>query len=339
MTGRYYQPILSPLPGAHRLAGGWLWFDELWVLSRGNDGGGNGGRGGAERINAHDAPADVMARLTAPRAPLTGVGMDTPQIMGILNVTPDSFSDGGQFDRPDIAIAHAHAMAADGASIIDIGGESTRPGATFVDVDQEITRTAPVIQAIRSATDIPISIDTRKAPVAQAALDAGANWINDVSAMVFDPTMAQTAASTAAPICLMHAQGTPDVMQNNPTYDHVVCDVYDCLDQQVQAAVQAGIDRSRIIIDPGIGFGKTMDHNLTLLRHLSVFHGLGCALLLGASRKRFIGTITGTDTAADRVSGSVAIALHGLTHGVQITRVHDVRETHDAFAMYRAVLG
>lgn len=314
--------------GALTLAGGWCWFDTVERIERG---------GGRTLVPAGEAPADLLDRITAPRANVAGLSLETPRLMGILNVTPDSFSDGGLFNAPDAALAQARAMAADGADILDIGGESTRPGAAFVDADEETSRTAPVIEALRAEVTTPISIDTRKAAVAQAALDAGADLVNDVAAFTFDPAMAEVTAQAGAPCCLMHAQGDPATMQDAPRYDDVTLDVYDFLESRVQVAEAAGIRRSRIIVDPGIGFGKTLDHNLTLLKNLSIFHSLGCGVLLGASRKRFIGTIGNAPEARNRMPGSVAIALHGVRQGMQMLRVHDTKATKQAINLHMAV--
>jgi dihydropteroate synthase len=314
--------------GAVPLAGGWCWFTHAEAIERGC----------ARRlVAATDIPADQLERLTAPRADVADLTMNTPRIMGILNVTPDSFSDGGLFNAPDAALDQAMVMVRDGADILDIGGESTRPGAATVDVDAEIERTAPVIAAICAGTDVPMSIDTRKAPVAQAALSAGASLVNDVAAFTFDADMAQVIAQAGAPCCLMHAQGDPGTMQDAPTYDDVVLDVYDFLAARVAVAEAAGIRRDQIIVDPGIGFGKTLDHNLELLKNLSIFHGLGCAVLLGASRKRFIGTLGNAPDAGDRTPGSVAIALHGVGQGMQMLRVHDTLATRQALSLHMAV--
>ncbi|MGJ8610017.1 MAG: dihydropteroate synthase [Octadecabacter sp.] len=328
----YYRPILMTDPyrptWAHTLAGGWCWFESVERIERGRN---------PSRIPAEELPSDVMDRLVTPRASLAGLDMAGPKIMGIVNVTPDSFSDGGLFNAPDAALAQARAMVADGADIIDIGGESTRPGAVTVDIDEEIARTAPVIAAIRAQDQTPISIDTRKAAVAQAALDAGADLINDVSAFTYDPDMAQVTAAAGAPVCLMHAQGTPDTMQDDPSYRDVTLDVFDDINTRVLAAEAAGIRRSQIVIDPGIGFGKTLEHNLDLLKNIAIFHGLGCSVLLGASRKRFIGTIGDAPEAHDRMPGSVAIALHGIRQGMQILRVHDTFATRQAMRLHQAV--
>ncbi len=211
------------------------------------------------------------------------MAMSAPQVMGILNVTPDSFSDGGRHNAPDQALAHARVMVGQGAAIIDIGGESTRPGAAEVPVDEEIRRTAPVIEAIRADMPVPISIDTRKKPVAQAAIDAGADLVNDVAGFTFDPDLVPYCAAHDLPVCVMHAQGDPETMQQAPRYDDVLLDVYDFLEERLAALEAAGIPRSRILTDPGIGFGKKMEHNLPLLRRIGLFHSLGCPILLGVS--------------------------------------------------------
>ncbi len=324
--GDHVRPLVS-LGGKHALAGGWCRFTEVEVLQS----------SGPVTIQAADLPNDVLARLTAPRAQIAGLDMASPKVMGILNVTPDSFSDGGQFLSPDKAVDRAMAMVRDGADILDIGGESTRPGAQEVGTDQELARTVPVIEAIRARCDVAMSIDTRKAVVGKAALAAGANLVNDVSAFSFDAALADVTAAANAPVCLMHAQGMPDTMQVNPTYGDVVAEVTDALAQRVDFAKSKGIPGDQIITDPGIGFGKTMDHNLLLLRSVSVLHGLGCPILVGASRKRFIGTLTGVSAADDRVAGSVAVALAAVAQGVQIVRVHDVAETRQAITMWMAV--
>jgi dihydropteroate synthase len=257
--------------------------------------------------------------------------------MGILNLTPDSFSDGGALADLPAAVDRAAAMAAH-ADILDIGGESTRPGARPVPTAEEIARTAPVIRAIRAAgIAAPISIDTRNAATARAALAAGADMVNDVSALTHDPDMAGVVAGAGVPVCLMHARGDPRTMQDDPQYADVVAEVLDYLAGRVEAAQAAGIARDRIVIDPGIGFGKTLAHNLALLRALDAFHALGLPVLVGASRKRFIGTITGVDRPADRLAGSLAVALHAAARGVQVVRVHDAQETRQALALWAAL--
>ncbi|EAR50008.1 Dihydropteroate synthase, DHPS [Oceanicola granulosus HTCC2516] len=289
---------------------------------------------GTEGGDLSDADRD---RLTALRPPIAGLSLERPRVMGILNVTPDSFSDGGDLGGVVGAVARARAMALE-ADILDIGGESTRPGAEEVAVDEEIARTAPVIRAIREAgITTPISIDTRKAPVAEAALDAGADIVNDVTALRFDPDMAGLVAARQVPVCLMHSVADPKTMQAHARYDDVVTAVFDHLAERISAAEAAGIPRELLIVDPGIGFGKTLQHNLSLLRALALYHALGPALLVGASRKRFIGEIAGADAAKDRTAGSVAVALHAAAHGAQILRVHDTYETRQALALHLAM--
>ncbi|WP_095588834.1 dihydropteroate synthase [Actibacterium ureilyticum] len=331
----YYRPLVQTGPDrpidALPLAGGTLWFTHAERLERGAP---------ARFCPASELPDDIRAALMAPRAPVCGLAMDRPRLMGILNVTPDSFSDGGLFDDPEAALAQGQTLIADGAEILDIGGESTRPGAELVPADLETRRTAPVIAALRAGgITTPISIDTRKSDVARAALEAGADLINDVAAFTFDPNIARLAADSGTPVCVMHAQGDPKTMQDAPDYANVLLDVYDFLEERVDAAVASGIPRDRVIVDPGIGFGKTLDHNLALIRGLSLFHGLGCPVLLGASRKRFIGTLGDAPQARDRMPGSVAIALEGARQGVQILRVHDISETRQALRLAQAVWG
>ncbi len=311
-----------------------LWFSQAEVLMRGPD----GARG---RITAAADLLETMRRaLGSRRAALAGLVLDRPRIMGVVNVTPDSFSDGGRYLDAGAAQAQAWALVAAGADLLDIGGESTRPGATPVPVETEIARTAPLIAALRAGgLTVPISIDTRKSAVAAAALDAGASMVNDVSAFTFDPGLAALVARRGVPACLMHARGTPETMQQDPRYDDVLLDVYDWLADRVAAAQAAGIPPTRLAVDPGIGFGKTVAHNLALIRGLATFHGLGCAVLLGASRKSFIGALAGEPVAAHRLPGSLAAALAGAAAGAQILRVHDVAETRQALAVWGAIAG
>lgn len=280
----------------------------------------------------------ILDRLTSPRRRIAGLRMDRPQLMGIVNVTPDSFSDGGQFSSSAAAIEHALRLAEEGAAILDIGGESTRPGSDPVPLAEELARVLPVIEALTSRTEALISIDTRKAYVARQALAAGAHIINDITAMTHDPAMIEVAVDAGVPIVLMHALGDPKAMQTDPRYDDAPTDIYDYLAGRVVALTNAGIVRERIIIDPGIGFGKTLEHNLQLMGSLALFHGLGCPVLLGASRKRFIGTLTNQPEAAARVAGSVGAALAGAAQGVQIIRVHDVKQTAAALGVFAASL-
>jgi len=325
----YYRPLVEE-QGTHALAGGWCRFSKVEVLSR---------HGRAEVISANEVPQEILNRLTSARSDLGTSGSARPQVMGILNTTPDSFSDGGQFGSRASVRAHALSLIQEGADIIDIGGESTRPGADEVALEEEISRTKPAILDVRQLSSVPLSIDTRKAPVAAAALDAGVDWINDVSALSFDSEMAPVAARSGAPLCLMHAPSDPKTMQQNAQYEDVLLDVYDYLAARMDFALSQGVLRQNIIVDPGIGFGKTLEHNLALLRGLALFHGLGCPVLLGASRKRFIGTISGAGKAQDRMAGSVAVALAGAGQGAQILRVHDVRETVQALKVWAAVRG
>ena len=324
----YYRPLVqreAPLH-AFRLAGGPLWFERVERIRRG---------GYRKVMPAEDIPEDVRNRLTAVRPPICGVEMHRPSIMGILNVTPDSFSDGGQHAGHELAAAEA--MMKDGADILDIGGESTRPGAGFVPAEDEAARVVPVIAALKAKGIGPLSVDTRKAAVAKAALAAGAGLFNDVTALSFDPDSLKVATETGAAVCLMHSVGTPKDMQENPRYNNALLDVYDVLHERVQACVAAGIPRSRIMVDPGIGFGKTHAHNLALLRGISLFHGLGCAILLGVSRKGMIGKIADEPAPERRFAGSIALGLEGLNQGVQMLRVHDIAETRQAIALWSAL--
>jgi dihydropteroate synthase len=280
----------------------------------------------------------ILDRLTSPRRRIAGLRMDRPQLMGIVNVTPDSFSDGGQFTSSAQAIEHALQLAADGAAILDIGGESTRPGSEAIALNEELARVLPVIEALSERTEALISIDTRKAEVARQALAAGAHIINDITAMTYDPAMVEVAADAGVPVVLMHALGDPKTMQSDPRYDDAPTDIYDYLAGRITALTDAGVLRERIIVDPGIGFGKTAAHNLQLMGSLALFHGLGCPVLLGASRKRFIGGLMNEPEAARRMPGSIGAALAGAAQGVQIIRVHDVRETKAALDVYRACL-
>ena len=333
MTAVYYRPIAQTdrcrPRGALPIAGGWSWFSHLERIERG---------GAKEVVPAAEVPEEMLERISGKRAPICGLEMDAPRIMGILNATPDSFSDGGLHNTFDGAVARANEMVGQGAEIFDIGGESTRPGADFVDIPEEISRTTPVIEALKASDfELPMSIDTRKSDVAESALGAGARLFNDVTALTYDPRSLDVAAMSGATVCLMHAAGDPKTMQDNPTYDDVLLDVYDYLSERVAVCEAAGIDRSRLIIDAGIGFGKTIDHNLELLRGMSLFHGIGCPILLGVSRKRFIGVIGNAQEAAERAPGSIALALEGLRQGVQILRVHDIAETKQALSLWKAV--
>ena len=324
-----------------RLAGGLLWFSAVELIRT----------DGTRLLSTELIPVErfepapelekAWARLTGPRSPLQAgertIRLDQPQVVGILNVTPDSFADGGQHEDPAAAADAGHAMTTAGAAIIDVGGESTRPGAKPVWEGDEIARILPVVQQLARA-GAAVSVDTRKAAVMDAALGAGARIVNDVSALTFDDRAPGVVARAACPVVLMHHQGSPETMQQSPRYDRpVLFEVYDWLEARIEAAVAAGIDRDRIIVDPGIGFGKTVAHNLQLLNGLALLHGLGCPLMLGASRKRMIGALSGEAPADQRLPGSLALALKGADQGVQLLRVHDVPETVQALKVWRGL--
>ncbi|MDT9598289.1 dihydropteroate synthase [Sphingosinicella rhizophila] len=331
---------------ARRLAGGMLWFSAVEVVSC------CGARPEKVELVPVSAMPEIIERLgpgaravwdnlSAARPPLTLgdriVRLDQPQAVGIVNVTPDSFSDGGAHEDPARAAEAGHAMAAAGAAIIDVGGESTRPGAKPVWEGDEAERILPVVRQL-AASGTAVSIDTRKAAVMEAALGAGAHMVNDVSALIFDQRSMPVVAAAGCPVVLMHHLGDPETMQQAPAYDRpVLFEVYDWLEQRILAAVAAGIPRERIIIDPGIGFGKTVQHNLQLLNGLALFHGLGCPVMLGASRKRMIGALAGEAPADRRLAGSIALALKGADQGVQLLRVHDVPETLQALKVWRGL--
>jgi dihydropteroate synthase len=326
----YWRPIpqADPArpPDALPLAGGPLWFSAVERL----------GRGALPAIlPAAAAPAEILARLTAPRPPVAGLSLDRPRLMGVVNVTPDSFSDGGRFASPAAAAAQGRRLAAEGADLLDIGAESTRPGAAPTPPEEEAARLLPVL-ALLGGAGPPLSVDTRRAAVAAAALGAGARLVNDVSALG-DPGMA-AACGTAEGVVLMHMRGEPATMQDDPRYGDVLLDVYDHLAARLAAAEAAGLARARLLVDPGIGFGKTLQHNVTVLRRLSLYHALGCAIVIGASRKRFLGALGGAAEPRARGPGSLAAALWAAAQGVQILRVHDVAETRQALSVQMAMV-
>ncbi|TNE58795.1 MAG: dihydropteroate synthase [Alphaproteobacteria bacterium] len=327
VTGRSAGRLLAR-GEAWPLAGGPLAFTHVALHQRGQE---------AEVVPVADWQPDeaLKARLTQPRAPIASFDWRAPVVMGILNVTPDSFSDGGAHNEAAAAVARAEAMRTEGADIIDVGGESTRPGSDLVGEDEELARVSPVLQALQGKA--LLSIDTRKAGVMRAAVQAGAAILNDVSALTFDEDAPGVAASLGLPVILMHAQGDPKTMQDAPHYEDVLLDVYDYLEARIEAAMSAGVAREKIIVDPGIGFGKTLDHNLALLGGLSLFHGLGCPILLGASRKRFIAMASKGEGEDARLGGSLAAVLQGAAQGVQMFRVHDVAETAQALRIFRPV--
>ena len=279
---------------------------------------------------------DIVKNICTPRPSFGGIHMDATRVMGIVNVTPDSFSDGGRLADDAAAIAHGKLLIDQGADYLDVGGESTRPGSNEVSIEEELRRVSPVIAGL--AKEAAVSADTRNAAVMAAALEQGAVIINDVSALGHDPKSAGIVAAAKCPVVLMHAQGAPKTMQLNPRYVDVLLDVYDGLEARVVAAEVAGIARNKICIDPGIGFGKTFAQNLQLMAGLSLFHGLGLPVLVGLSRKGFVGAVTGEMPAAARVSGSVGGAMAAATQGAHILRVHDVKETCAALKMFNASL-
>jgi dihydropteroate synthase len=318
------------------LAGGPIAFGAVEIIE--------GEAGNAKRVVARlttvqaiEEPAarDLLHRLSAPRPPLAGLSLDRPRIMGIVNVTPDSFSDGGDHATVETAADHGRRLRAEGADILDIGGESTRPGAETVPVEEELARVLPVIAALRDV-GAPLSLDTRKPEVMKAGAEAGAAILNDVSGLTYAPDSVTTAAQTGLPVIIMHAQGDPKTMQVNPSYRDVALEVYDFLEERIAAAAAAGIPRERIVADPGIGFGKTLDHNLALFASMSLFHGLGVPLLVGASRKGLINEVAGAVHPKERVPGSLAAALAMAHQGVQIVRVHDVAATRQALSVWLA---
>jgi dihydropteroate synthase len=276
----------------------------------------------------------LLAAIEAPRA--IAARFTPPTLMGIVNVTPDSFSDGGLFATPSEAIAQGLRLAEEGAAILDIGGESTRPGSDGVSEEEELARVIPVIAALAGAGHI-VSIDTRKAAIMRPAASAGAQIINDVSALAYDPQSLSVAAELGLPVILMHAQGDPKTMQQNPVYVDAALDVYDWLEARIAACERAGISRDLIVIDPGIGFGKTLAHNLAILQQTTLFHGLGVGLMIGLSRKSFMTKLTGEKTAARRVSGSLGGAVHAALNGAHMIRVHDVAATRQALAVAGAI--
>jgi dihydropteroate synthase len=290
----------------------------------------------AAAVSRHAGIAQLTGRLGAPSSWPAGLPERRPLLMGVVNVTPDSFSDGGLFLDRDAAIAQGRRLHGEGADIVDVGGESTRPRSATVPAEEEIARIVPVVEAL-AQDGILVSIDTRKAAVMRAAIDAGARMINDISALRHDPESLSVAGASGLPVVLMHIQGEPATMQENPRYERAALDVYDHLDQRARAWTEAGFDRSRLIIDPGIGFGKTLEHNLDILARLGLYQALGLPLLLGVSRKSLISRMAGDPPASDRLPGSIAAALAGLAQGVAILRVHDVATTRQAALVARAL--
>jgi dihydropteroate synthase len=325
-----------------RLAGGLNWFSAVELIEVDGH-----SRTSTELIPVHgiesrfdDDMAAQWQALTAPRAALQlgarTVRLDQPQVMAIVNATPDSFSDGGQFPDAAAAAEAGAQMAADGAAIVDVGGESTRPGARSIWEGDEIERIEPVIRQL-AAGGAAVSVDTRKADVMTAAVAAGARMVNDVSALAYDQRSAEVAASLNVPVVLMHHRGAPEVMQDDPRYDDVLVEVYLWLEERIAAATEAGVARQNILIDPGFGFGKNVAHNLEIMNGLALFHSLGCPLVVGASRKRTIGALSGEAPNDRRLAGSITFALKAVEQGAQIVRVHDVFETVQALRVWRGM--
>ena len=327
----WLRPVTVP-SGEHGLAGGWARFTDMDVVQRHADGGYSICRMGLDDLlqaaDDRNLASAVMDRLLAPRDPFAGLSMTAPRLMGILNVTPDSFSDGGRHNAPARAIAAARAMQDAGAAIIDIGGESTRPGAAPVTRNQELARVLPVLAGLRDSGAV-LSIDTRHAEVMRRAVAGGAGIINDVGALRGDGAV-DAAAAAGVPVVMMHMQGTPETMQADPQYGFAPVEILDFLEARIQAAEAAGIPRALMAIDPGYGFGKTVTHNLQLINWTAMLHMLGVPILIGASRKSSIAKISAGEDADQRLPGSLALAMAALRQGAQMLRVHDVGETMQA---------
>ena len=322
-----------------RLAGGMLWFSAYEVIE--DDRRRTVAIADLDTLLTDERAAKLHAAITAPRAPLVlgerTLRFDQPSVAGILNVTPDSFSDGGTLhDDPASAASAGVALAAAGAALIDVGGESTRPGAATVWEGDEISRVVPVIERLARSGTL-VSIDTRKAAVMEAALAAGAAIVNDVSALLWDDRALEVVAKAGCPVVLMHSPEPSKGPHGGSGYQDVVVEVFDWLEDRIAAVVAGGVDRARIIVDPGIGFGKSLSDNLALINGLAMFHGLGCPILLGASRKRMIGALSNEAPVGERLGGSVALALAGVAAGVQMLRVHDVAETVQAVRVWRGL--
>ena len=327
----WLRPVTVP-SGEHGLAGGWARFTDMDVVQRHADGGYSICRMGLDDLlqaaDDRNLASAVMDRLLAPRDPFAGLSMTAPRLMGILNVTPDSFSDGGRHNAPAWAIAAARAMQDAGAAIIDIGGESTRPGAAPVTRNQELARVLPVLAGLRDSGAV-LSIDTRHAEVMRRAVAGGAGIINDVGALRGNGAV-DAAAAAGVPVVMMHMQGTPETMQADPQYGFAPVEILEFLEARIQAAEAAGIPRALMAIDPGYGFGKTVTHNLQLINWTAMLHMLGVPILIGASRKSSIAKISAGEDADQRLPGSLALAMAALRQGAQMLRVHDVGETMQA---------
>lgn len=330
----------ATVPQAMRLAGGLVYFDKVDVVQRNPAGHYHAARMDVDQLIAcaddRNAATAIMDQLTTARADFAGLSMAEPQIMGILNVTPDSFSDGGKHAAPAQAIAMGKAMIEAGASVIDIGGESTRPGAEPVTRNQELARILPPITGLRDAGAV-VSVDTRHAAVMSRATKAGAHVINDVGGLRAEGAL-DAAVAAKTPVIIMHMQGTPETMQADPQYGFAPVEIYEFLSERIAAALAAGIPKNAIAVDPGFGFGKTITHNMQVMNWTAMLHGLGVPLLIGASRKSSIAKLSRDEPADERVPGSLALAIKGVTEGAQLLRVHDVAETAQAVAVTKAML-
>ena len=347
-TVLYLRPLCEVAAGrpAASIGGAWSGFGNVEVIARAGKEASRA-RAGLDDLSAWSAGLDaghrmrierLMTAITQPRTPMAGVAFDRPRLLGVLNVTPDSFSDGGDYATAEAAIARGRALAEAGVAILDIGGESTKPGSDPVPEAEELRRVLPVIEAVAGADlGAVISIDSRKAAVMARAVESGARIVNDISALAGDDGALAAVASLGVDVILMHCRGEPKTMQDAPAYDQPVLEIFDYLESRVLACEEAGIPRERIAVDPGVGFGKAIAHNLAILSHLSLFQGLGCPVLLGVSRKSFIGHITGEDRPKRRLPGSIAAMLAGLSQGVQMVRVHDAAESVQALEVWHAI--
>jgi dihydropteroate synthase len=336
----WIRPVVGVGDAGAVLAGGWIRAQQFDVVTRDEDGQHLITRMSEDAIIDHaddrNKAAAVLENLYKPRADFAGLEMAKPHLMGVINTTPDSFSDGGAHLAPATAIASGMSMWQAGASVIDIGGESTRPGAAPITRNQELARVLPPITGL-ARQNIRLSIDTRHAEVMTRACAAGAAIINDVEALRRDGAL-DAAAASGAPVIIMHMQGQPETMQDEPHYEFAPVDIYQFLEERIDAAVAAGIAKSHIAVDPGFGFGKTVAHNLQILNWLSLFHGLGVPILFGASRKSTIAKLSKDEPADQRLAGSLALAMAAYRQGAQLLRVHDVGETAQALAVEQALL-
>lgn len=331
-----------------RLAGTMIWFSQIEYIQR--DATSTQRRlvsvSGWDAFTASLSDTDrercalLLENIAAPRAALQmgarTIRLDQPHVMGIINATPDSFSDGGKIFDADVAADAAFKMSSAGAAIIDVGGESTRPGAALIWEGEELGRVEPLIRKLAGA-GTAISIDTRKASVMEGAIKAGATMINDISALLYDDRALEVAQASNVPVVLMHAPSQSSDPHKDGVYDDVVCDVFDWLEQRVLVVEAAGISRDRILVDPGIGFGKSLSENLSIINNLSMYHALGCTILFGASRKRLIGALSNEAAADERLGGSIFLAMKAVEQGAQIVRVHDAAETVQAIQVWRGL--